>query len=186
MILINEEIRDLIERGVVCNTKDEHVNGSSLDVTLGSVLYVERPPNPRSVQPVENTPVARVGDPQNFQRESIISYRLKPGAFVLAATEQVFFLPRDISAEFRLKSTIARLGINQMLAVWCDPGWTNSTLTLELKNENQFHSVELTAGMRIGQMIFHRHQKISRVASYALHGKYNNQTEPAVARERKI
>ena len=182
MILINSEIRSLIINAPIRFAGDELVNGSSLDVTLGPAIMVESPGTR-----LTRRATVTAGHPQHFREVNISSrrYTLRPGEFALARTMQVFTLPLNISAEFRLKSTMARLGLNQLLAIWCDPGWENSTLTLELKNENLYHGIQLQHGMRVGQMIFHQHAAISPVASYAKRGKYNNQMAPVAAKERK-
>jgi len=57
-------------------------------------------------------------------------YYLAPSEFVLAETIETFNLPDDISAQFVLKSSRAREGLNHLLAGWCDPGWHGSKLTL--------------------------------------------------------
>ena len=100
-------------------------------------------------------------------------YKLLPGHFCLAETCELFNLPEDISAQFVLKSSRARLGQNHLLAGWCDPGWHGSKLTLELKNERRYHGLPLYPGMKIGQMVFHRMSNVP-VNSYAVTGHYNN------------
>ena len=55
---------------------------------------------------------------------------LAPGAVALAATRQKFFLPDNVSAEFKLKSSSARRFLEHMNAGWCDPWWHGSALTL--------------------------------------------------------
>ena len=95
------------------------------------------------------------------------------GEFVLASTVEVFNLPADISAEFRLKSSGARSGLNNLFACHCDPGWHESALTLELKNELRYHSIILTAGMPIGQMLFHRVKPVPAHKDYSVRGRYN-------------
>ena len=98
---------------------------------------------------------------------------LSPGSFCLAETRECFNLPDDISAQFVLKSSRAREGLNHLLAGWCDPGWHGSKLTLELKNERRYHDIPLYPGLKIGQMVFHVMSNIP-VHSYALTGNYNN------------
>ena len=58
----------------------------------------------------------------------------------------------------------------------CDPGWNGSALTLELKNELQHHPIRLTAGMAVGQMLFHRVTPVPKERSYAVLGRYNGDT----------
>jgi dCTP deaminase len=85
---------------------------------------------------------------------------------------EVFHLPDDVAAEFRLKSSRAREGLDQALAVWADPGWHGSVLTLELRNNRQLWPQLLWPGMKIGQMVFHLMAE-RPLASYAQTGRYN-------------
>jgi dCTP deaminase len=99
-------------------------------------------------------------------------YEMVPGQFCLAQTVEVFNLPDDVAAEFRLKSSRAREGLDQALAVWCDPGWHGSVLTLELRNNRQLWPQLLWPGMKIGQVVFHLMDE-RPVNSYAKTGRYN-------------
>ena len=137
------------------------VNPASLDVRLGEVLMIE------SAQSTELVPMNIGG----FTADN--PYLLVPGQFVLAETIEIFHLPETIAAQFILKSSRAREGINNLLAGFCDPGWHGSRLTLELKNERQLHGVSLFPGMKIGQIVFHRMSK-QPLKSYAEVGNYNN------------
>lgn len=99
---------------------------------------------------------------------------MQPGEFILAQTIEEFYLPNDIAAEFRLKSSVARVGLDQALAVWCDPGWNSSVLTVELRNNTRYHVLVLEAGMKIGQVVFFKGEPVPDEASYAVRGQYNN------------
>lgn len=99
---------------------------------------------------------------------------LQPGEFILAQTVEEFYLPNNIAAEFRLKSSVARAGLDQALAVWCDPGWNGSVLTVELRNNTRYHVLVLEAGMKIGQVVFFKGEPVPDEASYAVRGQYNN------------
>ena len=99
-------------------------------------------------------------------------YMLSPGSFCLAETRECFNLPEDVSAQFVLKSSRAREGLNHLLAGWCDPGWHGSKLTLELKNERRHCPIRLWPGLKIGQMVFHFMSQVPQ-ASYAVTGHYN-------------
>jgi deoxycytidine triphosphate deaminase len=55
----------------------------------------------------------------------------------------------------------------------CDPGWNDSTLTLELVNLNRYHTLRLRPGQRIGQMLFYRVTEVPEHRSYATIGNYN-------------
>lgn len=171
MILAYTELRMLIAKGVVLGAEPEQVNAASIDVRLGGTFLMERyADSPREVDLARRDSISTI--PHNIKEGS--SLFLDPGEFCLAATIESFNLPDDISAEFKLKSSIARSGLNQLTAVWCDAGWNGSVLTLELSNVTQHHRLLLTHGMSIGQMVFHRHAQVPREQSYAVRGRYNN------------
>lgn len=165
------ELCELVERGVITGVDPSCINASSIDIHLGDTLIVERPTERYAVvDPFKRT---------NFPQTKVILtgdnyYDMQPGEFVLAHSIEVFHLPNDISAEFRLKSSGARSGLNNLFACHCDAGWHGSTLTLELHNCLRFTNIRLTPGMPIGQMLFHRHTEVPEHRSYATVGRYNN------------
>jgi len=160
-ILCDWEITALCENGMVTPFMGELVNPASLDVRLGHLLLIE------SVQSSEMVPY-----PLDRHTEDG-PYLLVPGQFVLAQTVEMFNLPIDIAAQFMLKSSRAREGLEHLMAGYCDPGWHGSVLTLELHNSRQLHPVPLWPGMKIGQMVFHRMSELP-MRSYAQTGRYNN------------
>jgi dCTP deaminase len=105
-----------------------------------------------------------------------------PGQCVLASTVETFNLPEDLSCEFKLKSSIARVFLNNMLATWGDPWWHNSKMTLELKNDLQYNAILLKPNMKIGQMIFWRSESVPEDRSYKVRGQYNNTTTVTASR----
>ena len=171
-LLSYTELCELVERGVITDVPHEHINAASIDVRLGNDILIERACN-RTVS---------LHDRQNLVMESYPigdgGYRLDPGEFILAHTVEKFNLPDDICAEFKLKSSGARIGLNNVLATWCDAGWHGSALTLELQNVTRHHSILLHAGDRIGQMLFYRVTPVPADRSYAVRGRYNN--DPSV------
>jgi len=74
-----------------------------------------------------------------------------------------------------LKSSLARSGLQHLMAGWCDPGWNNSKLTLELTNVTQHHTLLIKPGMKIGQMVFWSCTPVPLDKSYSVTGQYNNQ-----------
>lgn len=172
MLLSYIELVELVEAGVI-DANPENINGASIDVTLGDTILVEK------VQ--YGSPVIDLSKKQSPEMVSLIidpaGYIMQPGQFVLASTQETFNLPNDISSEFKLKSSGARVALNNMLATWCDPCWYNSKLTLELNNCLQYNSILLKPGMKIGQMIFFRVTPVPEEHSYAVKGRYNNTTE---------
>ena len=80
------------------------------------------------------------------------------------------------AANFALKSSLARAGFEHLLAGFIDPGFSNSVLTLELKNARKMHPVPLWPGMRIGQVVWHRMTSSPNV-SYRYSGRYNGDSK---------
>jgi dCTP deaminase len=160
MILCDFEILDLCRQGMVQGFDSELINPASLDVRLGDTLLIE------STQSRELVPYPfgehTAEDP----------YPLRPGQFVLAQTMEVFNLPANIAAQFMLKSSRAREGLEHLMAGYCDPGWHGSVLTMELHNSRQLWQQLLYPGMKIGQMVFHRMSQ-PPARSYAETGRYN-------------
>lgn len=176
-LLSYTQLCELVEDGVITPVPHEHINASSIDVRLGDDIIIEVCTEGRS----EVNPHKRTNFPQlKINLAEVGEYRLQAGEFILAHTVEVFNLPMDISAEFRLKSSGARSGLNNLFACHCDPGWHGSSLTLELKNDLRFTEIVLTPGMRIGQMLFHKHSEPVPVdRSYATRGRYNK--DPSVS-----
>ena len=174
----------LVEEGVI--TADvENISGASIDITLDDEIMVELDCydvcDPKTtyeeflheqegvdLKAKESIDMYKVKIPEE-------GYRLYPGEFILASSREVFNLPNNVAAEYKLKSSLARSGLQHMLAGWCDPSWTNSKLTLELKNVTESHVLILKKGMKIGQMIFFECEPVPEDKSYAKKGQYNSQ-----------
>lgn len=172
MLISYNELCEFAERGVITPVDPKDINGTSIDVHLGPKIL-------RESLVSRETATVSLRDKQNVHWEEVDieyegHYDLLPGEFILAHTVEVFDLPADISAEFKLNSSGARIGLDNALATWADPRWHGSTLTLELKNNTRFHVIRLHHGCRIGQMIFHRSEPVPEDKSYAVRGRYLN------------
>ena len=169
-LLSYDELVDLVRNGVIDTTID-NINGASIDITLDDIIYVES--YDTGVQPID------LKHKQSIHTGKLTmdfnGYNMKPGEFLLASSVEIFNLPNDIAAEYKLKSTLARNGLNHMLAGWCDPGWINSKLTLELHNVTRFNNLRITPGMKIGQIVFWRCNSVPSGMDYGSKGQYNNQ-----------
>lgn len=160
MILADFQIRALCESGMVTPFDPSLVNPASLDLRLGSNILIESAEGPELV-------------PYSLAHHTADDpYRLVPGQFVLAETQETFNLPNNLAGQFVLKSSRAREGLQHLLAGYCDPGWHGSRLTLELKNVRQLHWVGIWPGLKIGQMKF-LCMDARPLASYAEVGRYN-------------
>ena len=171
LLSYNELVR-LVEQGVITNIHDEdYINSSSIDITLGDTILIEEEWPKSDVVSLKGRDKL---DMKKFTLTDENYFILKPGQFILASSEQVFHLPQDISAEYKLKSSMARIGLENLNAGHCDAGWNNSVLTLELKNMTQHHNIMLHKGVRIGQMLFHQHRPVPDGKCYGSRGRYNN------------
>lgn len=171
-LLSYNRLCELVEQNVITNVTHDQINSSSIDITLGPVFYVEcERANFDSTIPFVIDYGAREPVPMLTMFDSLV---LHPKMFCLAQSEQVFNLPSNISAEYKLKSSMARIGLEHLNAGWCDAGWNGSVLTLELFNMLHSHSIQLRAGDRIGQIVFFEHEPVPVDRSYAARGRYNN------------
>ena len=168
MLVAGPELRDLIDTGVI-NALPQNINGASIDIRLGTEVYIEDPDRGRTI------------DLEAKQAPSMIRYEMpeeglivNPGEFFLAHTIEEFNLPDTISADFMLRSSVARAGLEHLHAGWADPGFHGAQLTLEFKNMCQYNRLRLKPGMRIGQLRFFRHGHAGEF-SYRIKGKYNGQ-----------
>mgnify|MGYP003338991775 FL=1 len=162
-------IRAAALQGMISPFREEQLNPASYDLLLGDELLIESAEGPE----LKRYPLA--------DHDERRPYLLVPGQFVLAHTQETFALPDWVSAQFLLKSSRAREGLQHLLAGWCDPGWHGSVLTLELKNVRQLQPVRLWPGMKIGQMVFHQ-MAAAPDRSYAKTGRYNGDSRVAGSR----
>lgn len=166
-LLSHTQLCNLINTGVVENSKFDHVNSASIDLVLGRTIMVEK--NERGV--------IDMLDKNAGHLETIVmddeGYVVPPGGVLLAHTVEVFNLPNWLSGEYKLKSTQARNFFNHLNAGWADAGWNGSVLTLEFVNHMRLHSVRIKPGMKCGQIIFFAHEEVPEDRSYAARGQYN-------------
>lgn len=173
MLLSYNKLCDLVSKKVITDVKKSQINASSIDITLGKKILVEDCRLLRTVSLRKRNALKM----QEVILEENMSMVLAPGQFILAHSEQIFNLPNNISAEYKLKSSMARIGLEHLTAGWCDAGWNGSVLTLELKNMSQSHYIELQPGDAIGQVVFFEHEAVPDDRSYAARGRYNGDKE---------
>lgn len=171
-MLSYNRLKQLVEQGVIRGLDSmDQINGTSIDVRLGNKFLIERM-NVAQVIDLKDRSTKLLTQVTKLEDYHYLDVR--PGQFLLAHTMEEFHLPNSITAVFQLKSSIARSGLGHLLAGFCDPGWNDSVLTLELKNETQYHSIRLWAGLPIGQMIFFEHEEVPAQFGYAIRGRYNH------------
>jgi dCTP deaminase len=168
VILTHNELVKLVKDGAIENVAPEHINGASIDITMGGTFWYEAAPSSTR----KTIRLANKEAPEMI-RDASSHLPLAPGMWCLAETQQVFHLPNDIAAIYVLKSSLARAGLNHLNAGYCDPGWHGSVLTMEFHNINRWHTLILEEGMKAGQMYFMRGEPVPNEVSYAVRGQYN-------------
>lgn len=83
-------------------------------------------------------------------------YALKPNQFVLAVTQQVFNIPKNIICEFKLDRRLANMGLYSSSTTCFDSLCSYVKLSFGLKNQCEHHSLLLKTGMELGQVFFYR------------------------------
>lgn len=161
-VLPDFQIRQLCEAGMVEPFDPALVNPASLDVRLGNTLLVEG---------AESRDMVTYPFHMHSQEDP---YWMVAGQFVLAPTLEFVRVPETCNAQFVLKSSRAREGIEHLLAGYLDPGF-HGVITLELHNSRQLHAVPIWPGMRIGQLVLNQMAAIPE-RSYAVTGRYQGDT----------
>jgi dCTP deaminase len=171
-LLSYNELVELVEAGVI-DAPIENINAASIDLTL--CKNIMRQNNYLSF----THRVIDLANKENIELQEIemdeSGYVIEPGEFFLASTVEWFDLSKhdDVSAEYKLKSSMARNGLSHLLAGFADSGWSGN-LTLEFHNVSN-QPLLIRPGMKCGQMLFFRHAPVPQHASYANKGQYNGQ-----------
>ena len=97
MLLSYNEICELIEQGVIEFADYNCVNSASLDIHIGDHVLLEADEGSVLVLR-DRTPLKTV--------QHRLPFDVLPGEFILASSREVFHLPNNISAEYKLKSSI--------------------------------------------------------------------------------
>lgn len=197
----NSQIKQAIETGhvVLYPYNEQHINGSSVDVTLGEWYYRTERNTQRSVYnpfdehdvskhfegPYQATPhrqwVQKHGMTQfvNVPQEHPIIV-LGPGERILAHTHEFVGIKAPGTSTMQSRSTWGRNGVAVCLdAGWGDPGYINRW-TMEIYNMNQHHSIVLPVGERIAQLVFYHTGEVEG-EYHDLSGKYQTESENDLA-----
>ncbi len=190
----NTDIKAAIESGqlVFHPYVESHINGSSLDVTLGQWYYKTERQNLGGVyNPFDPAAVERYFEGP-FEAETHESWCekhgrklfagipadhpiivLEPGERILAHTHEFVGVKGDATSTMQARSTWGRNGVAVCLdAGWGDPGYVNRW-TMEIYNMNQRDSVILPVGERIAQIVFYATGPVES-EYHKLSGKYQD------------
>lgn len=190
----NRQIRDAVARGHIVFHPyiDEHIAGSSIDVTLGYWYYrTERSNHVGVYNPFDATDVQRYFDgPFHAETHEIWAEEngrtpfagiprehpiivLKPGERILAHTHEFIGIKAPGTSTMQARSTWGRNGVAVCLdAGWGDPGYINRW-TMEIYNMNQHESVVLPAGERVAQLVFYHTGPVDGEYTH-MSGKYQS------------
>lgn len=171
---------------------EEHIAGSSVDVTLGHWFFrTERNSNGGFYNPFDEVDVNKhfegpfAAETHQIWAESngrklfsgipadhpIIV--LGPGERILAHTHEFIGIKPPGTSTMQARSTWGRNGVAVCLdAGWGDPGYINRW-TMEIYNMNQHHAVVLPVGERIAQIVFYHTGPVDGQYK-ALSGKYQS------------
>jgi dCTP deaminase len=182
-LLTYTELLELVDNGTLKNSDPDLVNAASIDIRMGESMLKESD----IVRDGRDVDLANKESPwmmmaKKFGIRDDVYWVLYPGEFALVHSMEVFNLPDWLACEYKLKSSLARAGLDHALAGWADPGFHDASLTLEIKNNLQRHNLILRPGMKIGQMVFWRGESVPADASYAVRGRYNGQSEPTTSK----
>lgn len=163
MILSDGEIRDLLANNQlrIFPLEEKQIQPASIDITLGNTFSLLEDYTNGIIDPTKNI---------SYKTFNTNRYLLLPGQFVLATTGEYIKLPNNLTAFVEGRSSWGRLGLFIQNAGWVDPGFEGE-ITLELYNANRC-AIELTAGLRIGQLVF---AKMAKNAINPYNGKYQKQ-----------
>lgn len=196
----NSEIKKAVKSGhiIVHPFTEKHVNGSSIDVTLGEWYYrTDRRTGTHIYNPLDKEDVVGYfGEPQKAiiheewcRIASVVPFKniqlnhpiivLEPGERILAHTNEFIGIKAPGTTSMHSRSTWGRNGLAVCFdAGWGDPGYINRW-TLEIYNLNQRHSIVLPVGERIAQIVFHHTGRVDG-EYYNLSGKYQTGSEKAL------
>ena len=151
VILSDVSIRKAIAEGRILLDPfvEDHVQHSSVDVTLDNLFRVFRNDTTPFIDPKESQEDLT----ELVEVDAERAFILHPGEFVLGSTVERVQLPDDLVARLEGKSSLGRLGLLiHSTAGFVDAGF-DGHLTLELSNVANL-PIALYPGMKIGQLSF--------------------------------
>jgi dCTP deaminase len=149
------------------------LSSAGYDVRLSHLFagFYQHGPHSVPIDPTIPADLAHL-DEMVWRRSDDPKITLYPGAFILAATEEIFAMPDDCIGRVTDKSTWARLGVCVQNTV-IEPGWSGQ-LVLEITNHNVVPIV-LTVGVGIAQVVFERLESRPTTTYRDRAGKYQDQ-----------
>jgi dCTP deaminase len=177
MILVDRDIKRMLQQEYIQNALLDNVNAASLDICIGwNALRLckecdnENYESAMLVTDVHGNRFSRV-----YLTYQSVFY---PGERYLVETKETFHFPKDVAGMVRLKSSRGREFYEHLEAGWIDPGYSGR-LTLELINHANV-PLPLFPGMPIAQIVF---MKTIGRPDKPYQGKYQNDSEVQVSKD---
>ena len=191
----NSQIKTAVADGhiVFHPYREEHIAGSSVDVTLGHYFYkqefqpeaagVYNPFDKEDVDRYFKGPLEAMPHKEWCEKNGVKLFTnipedhpiivLQPGERILGHTHEFIGIKAPGTSTMQARSTWGRNGVAVCLdAGWGDPGYINRW-TMEIYNMNQHDSVVLPIGKRIAQLVFYETGPVDQEYK-KLSGKYQS------------
>lgn len=124
------------------------IGDSSFDVKLGNQFWGIKPYMTINTKGLNRE---KLKDYLRPRREAD-SYVLRSGEFLLTQTQEKFHMPRDLTAQYSVRSVMAQVGLEQLNSIWMHPSFEGH-LILEFVNLGPA-PIEIFAGEPVGQLHF--------------------------------
>lgn len=178
-VLVDHQISDIGRAGHIEPFALEQVNPASYDLRIGAVYIDQYTGKTLSSAVIELYPHSYARDIW-YDVKHFVMVKLLRGKFglpkhkasaILATTIETVNIPKYLVGDVKLKSSLARHGLDHALAGYIDPGFKGQ-ITLELHSHRY---VKLHCGQQIVQIIF---TETSGPPANAYNGNYQNQSGP--------
>lgn len=178
-VLVDHQISDIGRAGHVMPFMVEQVNPASYDLRIGATYIDQYTGQTLSNDVIELYPHSYARD-MWYNVKSFVMGVILRGKFglpkhkasaILATTIETVNIPKHLVGDVKLKSSLARYGLDHALAGFIDPGFKGQ-ITLEL---HVHRYVKLHYGQRIVQIVF---TETSGPPANAYNGNYQNQSGP--------
>lgn len=183
-VLVDKQIKQLGADGCIVPYNVEQVNPASYDLTIDN-YYIDQYTgetvrcggyNPKTIE-LYPPSILRdmVYEVKKFIFGTVLRGKFglpyhKPSA-ILATTIETVQIPDWTTGDIKLKSSLARAGLDHALAGFCDPGFCGQ-VTLEL---HAHRHVSLKYGQRIAQLIY---TLTDQIPDKSYNGNYQGQYGP--------
>ena len=157
-LIVGNDLKFILEDKILKYYTTDSVQDTSVDVRLGEIIFRESYPDfGENVFVVGENTISMYTEHLPIKKLSNVF--LRPNEFILGSLKEYIKLPKDIYADFTIRSKPARGGLNHSIATPINPGW-EGFLRLELTNDCIHHTALLWDGMPIGTLRLYKCKKV--------------------------